>query len=118
MDRKGFTLLEVLVGIVLFAVGVVALAQMQVINIKGTAFEKDALTAVTLGEKRIEELKSTSFGLISENTVGIAEQGMTTTWTVTTSGTAPNRCKNIKVDVKWTGQAQPLVTLTSIISEV
>ena len=68
-NNKGFTLIEILVGLVLFAVGAVVFAQMQVLSVKGSSFGKDALTAITLGEQNLEQLKNTSFNAIAGNTV-------------------------------------------------
>jgi prepilin-type N-terminal cleavage/methylation domain-containing protein len=123
LDRKGFTLLEVLVGIVVFAVGVLGLTKMQVVNTRGSVLDKNALTAITLAEKRIEELKGTTFAAIASNVAGVTEQGMTTTWTVAPNGTAPSRYDDIAVTVTWTEtwQGQTItrsINLTTVISEV
>jgi type II secretion system protein I len=115
LNNKGFTLIEILVALALFALGALALAQMQVLSIRGASFSKDAVTATTLGEKKMEELKNTAFSAITTNTAGVTEQGMTITWTVTTSGTAPTRYKTILLTVSWTGKS---VSFSTIVSEV
>ena len=115
MNSKGFTLVEILVALALFAIGALALAQMQVLSIKGSSFSKEAMTATTLGEKKLEELKDTPFDLITSNTGGVVEQNMTVTWTVTDSGTAPTRIKTILLTVSW---AEKSINFTTFISEV
>jgi Tfp pilus assembly protein PilV len=93
-------------------VGVVALTQMQVLSIKGTSFEKDTLTAVTLAEQKIEQLKSSPFDAIANSS--IVTQGMTISTAVVTTGSTPNRCKSITVTVTWPGQN---INLKSVVSE-
>ena len=112
-NNKGFTLIEILVGLVLFALGAVVFAQMQVLSVKGSSFGKDALTAITLGEQNLEQLKNTPFNAMAGNTVVCGN--MTVTWTVTTSGTAPSQCKTILLTVSWPGQS---ISFSTIVSEV
>ena len=112
-NNKGFTLIEILVGLVLFAVGAVVFAQMQVLSVKGSSFGKDALAATTLGEQNLEQLKNTPFNGIVGNTV--TSGNMTVTWTVTSSGTAPSRYKTILLTVSWAGKS---ISFSTIVSEV
>jgi len=105
--------MEILVGLVLFAVGAVVFAQMQVLSIKGSSFGKDALTAITLGEQYLEQLKNTTFTSISGN--GASSGNMTVTWTVVTYGTAPARYKTISLTVSWAGKS---INFSTIVSEV
>ncbi len=112
-NNKGFTLIEILVGLVLFAVGAVVFAQMQVLSVKGSSFGKDALTAVTLGEQNLEQIKNTNFDAIAGNTV--TSGNMTVTWTVTTSGPAKSRYKTILLTVSWAGKN---ISFSTIVSEV
>ncbi len=115
MNNKGFTLIEVLVALVLFALGALALAHMQVLSIKGGAFGKEAMTMTTLAEKKLEELKNTPFDAIASNTTGVVEQGMTITWTVNTAGSSPTRYKTIVLTVSWAGRT---TSFTTIVSEI
>ncbi len=112
-NSKGFTLAEILVGLVLFALGAVVFAQMQVLSVKGSSFGKDALTAITLAEQNLERLRNTPFNAIADNTV--TSGNMTVAWTVTTSGTAPSRYKTILLTVSWVGKS---ISFSTIVSEV
>ena len=112
-NSQGFTLVEILVALVLFAVGAVVFAQMQVTAVKGSTFGKEALTAIILGQQNLEVLKNTAFGSIASNSV--VSGNMTVTWTVTTSGTAPSQYKTIVLTVSWPGQS---ISFTTIVSQV
>ena len=116
MDSKGFTLVEILVALTLFAIGALALAQMQVLSIRGSSFSKDAVTATTLGERQLEALKNMPFNSIVSNTTGVIQQGMTITWTVTGPfGTAPATFINIVLTVSWPGKSITFTTIHSAI---
>ncbi len=110
---KGFTLIEILVALVLFAVGAVVFAQMQVLSVKGSSFGKDALTAITLAQQNLEQLKSTPFDAIAGGTE--TSGAMNVTWTVAVSGTAPSRSKTILLTVSWAGKR---ISFTTVVSEV
>ena len=110
----GFSLMEILVTIVIFSLGVLALAATQVLNIKGTGFNKDAGVATSLAQKRLEDLKNTAFDSIAANTTGVTERGMNVSWSVTTNGTAPHRYKDVAVTVAWEGKG---ISCYTIITE-
>jgi prepilin-type N-terminal cleavage/methylation domain-containing protein len=98
---KGFTLIEILVAVVILAVGVGGIAALQVKNVRTTGFNKDASIATGLAQKKIEDLKNTVFDSIVSNTTGVMDSGMTVTWNVATTGTAPNRYKDVTVTIAW-----------------
>ena len=57
-EKKGFTLAEVLVSLVILAVGILAIAGMQIISIKGTSFSRYLTRASVLAQDSLESLKS------------------------------------------------------------
>ncbi len=113
MEGKGFTLIEILVALVLFAVGAVVFAQMQVLNVKGSSFGKDALSAITLAQQNLEELKDMPFDEITSKS--FSSGNMSVVRSVTTSGTAPGRYKIILLTVSWSGKS---ISFSTIVSEV
>jgi type IV pilus assembly protein PilV len=61
-EEKGFTLLEVLVGLVILAIGILAIAGMQITSITGTSFSKNLTQASVIAQDRLEYLKGLPLG--------------------------------------------------------
>jgi type IV pilus assembly protein PilV len=57
-SRNGFTLLEVLVAMIVLAVGLLGLAPMLVMSMQGNQFSRDVTEAAYLAQDRIEQLKN------------------------------------------------------------
>lgn len=55
---KGFSLIEVLIAISIFAIGALALAKMQMVSMSGNSTARRITGAATLAEAKLEELKS------------------------------------------------------------
>ncbi|MGA2318818.1 MAG: prepilin-type N-terminal cleavage/methylation domain-containing protein [Thermodesulfobacteriota bacterium] len=55
--EKGFTLIEVLVGLIILAIGVLAVAGMQITSIVGTSFSNNITQASVIAQDRLEFLK-------------------------------------------------------------
>jgi type IV pilus assembly protein PilV len=55
--QKGFTLIEVLIGLIILAIGVLAVAGMQITSIIGTSFSNNLSQASVIAQDRIEFLK-------------------------------------------------------------
>ena len=59
--ERGFTLLEVLIAISIFAVGVLAVATMQISATRGNRLGNELTQATTLAQQQIEALKGADF---------------------------------------------------------
>ena len=59
--KRGFTMIEVLIGIIILAVAVLAIAGMQIASITGNAFSQNLTQASVLAQNRMEFLKSLDF---------------------------------------------------------
>ena len=69
-EEKGFTLIEVLIGLIILAIGVLAVAGMQITSITGTSFSKNLTQASVIAQDRLEFLKGlplTDFRLDTNN---------------------------------------------------
>ena len=56
--QKGFTLIEVLIGLIILAIGILAVAGMQITSIRGTSFSNSLTQASVIAQDRLEFLKS------------------------------------------------------------
>lgn len=56
--EKGFTLIEVLIGLIILAIGILAVAGMQITSIRGTAFSNSLTQASVIAQDRLEFIKS------------------------------------------------------------
>ncbi len=56
--QNGFSLLEVLVGLVFLAIGLLAIASLQATSIRGNIFSNNLMQATYVAQDRIESLKN------------------------------------------------------------
>ena len=61
MNKKGFTLIEVLMGLVILAIGLLAIAGMQVTSVRGNFFSNYLTQASYAGQDRLEFLDSLAY---------------------------------------------------------
>jgi len=60
-NQPGFTLLEVLIAISILTVGLLGVAQMQIMGIRGNYFSGNTTAALTLAEEKMEDLLGKSY---------------------------------------------------------
>lgn len=66
--QDGFSLLEVLIALVILAIGLLAVAQMQIVAIKGNAFGADMTESLTVGHRLMEQLKAQNLrNIVADN---------------------------------------------------
>ena len=68
MTNKGFTLLELVVAILVFAVGIMGIAKMQSLSVMGNSYGMHLSQAVNIAQDKLEELQDLPF---SSSTFGI-----------------------------------------------
>lgn len=107
-SEGGFTLLEVLFGISIFAIGMLAIARMQMLTVRNTTVGNLTSQATMLAHQKMEELKTMAFADLTnevENNIdseGNAGGDYNRTTTITTPA-APlgNHARQIQVQVQW-----------------
>jgi prepilin-type N-terminal cleavage/methylation domain-containing protein len=58
LEERGFTLIEVLIGMIILAIGILAVAGMQITSIRGTSFSNSLTQASVIAQDRLEFIKS------------------------------------------------------------
>jgi type IV pilus assembly protein PilV len=77
MNQKGFTLIEVLIGLIILAVGLLAIAGMQITAVRGNFFSHYLTQASYVGQDRLELLNNLSVDSV-ELQAGNHNDGSTT----------------------------------------
>jgi type IV pilus modification protein PilV len=122
-DKRGFTLIEVMVAIAIFAVGILALAGLQSNYISGNAQARLQTEGTALGAHVIEQLRSLTFDAPELDEATNPHQppaGSTgpydVSWTVTENDPV-NNAKRVRVVVTPTNRNGRPVRLSTIIAE-
>lgn len=58
MNKKGFTLIEVMIGLIILAIGLLAIAGMQIASTRGNFSSKNLTQATYIAQDRLEFLKN------------------------------------------------------------
>ena len=120
LGEKGFTLIEVVAGLVILAIGLLGIAAMQVTSIKGGYFSNNVTQATILAQDKLEYLKNLSYS-DSNLSSGQHNEGII-------SGTifsrmynvledAGNSIKTITVTVSWTDRGNHSISFSTIRSK-
>jgi len=123
----GFTLLEVMIALVILSVGLLGLAALQLVAIKGNSFSSEMTTATMIAQERAEMLKNrpyTDLDLVqgTHNAVG-SSKGVqyAITWEVT-DNTPATDMKLIELSVSWQsarqGQASAATAVTARLQTI
>jgi prepilin-type N-terminal cleavage/methylation domain-containing protein len=98
-NNKGFTLVEVMIGMAIFIIGYLAVASMQMVAIKGDTSARKTTEAATLAADQLETLMVFPYENIDSG--GPVTQGAyTISWQVANDTPLPNT-KTITVTVSW-----------------
>jgi type IV pilus assembly protein PilV len=60
-QSKGFTLIEVMIALVILAVGILALATMQIVSIRSNAFSSEMTYATMMAQTRLEAIRNMNY---------------------------------------------------------
>lgn len=98
-----------LAAILIFSIGILVLAGTQILSTKGTAFNQEVTAAALVAQKKIEELRESSFESVVDGSS--SEKGMVLSWSVANEGSSPFRIKDVTVTVSWASKSIKLYTI-------
>jgi prepilin-type N-terminal cleavage/methylation domain-containing protein len=98
-NNKGFTLVEVMIGMAIFIIGYLAVASMQMVAIKGDTSARKITEAATLAADRLETLIVLPYDNILSGP-SVTEGAYEVSWQVAPDTPLPNT-KSITVTVEW-----------------
>jgi len=106
--ENGFTLIEVMIALVIFSIGVLGLAAMQIDFIRGNATARGVTEAASQASDKMEELMdpNVAYDSVVSSTAPETAGGYTLNWTVTnpdmdSDGVADTDYKHIQLTVSW-----------------
>jgi type IV pilus assembly protein PilV len=121
MRDEGFTLIEVMIGMVILSIVSLGLMSLTVSTIRGSTFSQKMTTATTLAQDRIEQVKR--LGYVNANTVAPTENYGTITnfpgfqrETLVENDTPATNMRMVTVSVSW-GSDPHTVTSSTILAE-
>ncbi|HXF48827.1 MAG TPA: prepilin-type N-terminal cleavage/methylation domain-containing protein [Verrucomicrobiae bacterium] len=106
-NEKGFTLIEVMISMVILAVGILGLAPLMVLSIYSNTYSQDLTRATAVAQDRIEQLKNQGNFASMPYDEGPTTIDGTYNRTIhvddtSTDGTVPAGVYRIKVTISWT----------------
>lgn len=120
LNKKGFTLIEVLVGLVILAIGLLAIGGMQLASVKGNAFSGHLTQASVLAQDRLEVLRNLPWGH-PDLSVGIHDEGTIPNTIFTREyrvALIPGTTMlDVTVTVRWRDEADHSVSFSTVRSQ-
>lgn len=102
-DKKGFTLVEVMIALFIFSIGILGLTKMQITGIQTNDIAGKYTEGSSWGVAQIETLMATAYdnAALDDNATGTDTDGIyTMNWTVTENDPVSN-VKRINIIVTW-----------------
>ena len=106
LSYNGFTLVEVLVAMVIFAISSMAVTMLMMNHTKLVSLNSQASEAIVLAQDKLEDLRTMSFAdLVSNSAPPVTKKGTayTTSWTVQ-QNTPTTDMSTLTVTVTWNYQ--------------
>ena len=118
-NQKGFSLIELLITLVIMAVGLLAMAEMQIASIRGNSFNNSLATATAHAQNKLEELTKLPY-TDSDLDSGNHNEGSSPSSIfsrVYSINDLSSTMKLITVTVQWTDAMGHAVSLSTIRSK-
>lgn len=118
-NKKGFTLIEVLIATLVLAIGLLSLATLAGTVIRGNSFSNKMTTATTLAQEKLEDIQRQGYSNASSSTENYSSiAGYSAYKRITNVATASpaTGMKTVTVTVSWDADAHS-VALKNILAE-
>jgi prepilin-type N-terminal cleavage/methylation domain-containing protein len=116
---KGFTLLEVVIAMLILAVGLLGLTALQAVTVRGNSFATQVTEASTIAQDQHERLLATPFTALASggpnSVTGATGVVYNVDWTVTPDGGGSHA--NVSVQITWEHDVPHSLRFDSVISE-
>lgn len=118
MNNKGFSLLEILIGLVILAIGLLAIGAMQATSVRGNFFSNNLMQGTYVAQDRLEFLKNLPYdqliaGNYNDGTITIAG----VTYNRTYSITANDDLRTINYAVTWNDGVDHRISFSTVRSQ-
>ena len=116
LGQGGFNLLEVLIAITIFSIGILAVASMQISSMMGNTSAKDVTEGATLATDQLEKLMALPYGSVSTGSRTVDTYQIN--WTVT-DNTPVTNTKTVNIQVTWTERGlSKVVSLRHVLAKL
>jgi len=113
---KGFTLLEVLIAVIIFTVGTIAVTEAFSSGLFAHADASNMVIALNIARARLEEIKDTAFGSIADS--GPTADTIFDDFEVTIDVDEGGNPMEVEVTVNWdTAGGETGITLSTIVAD-
>ena len=117
MNENGFALIDVLIAVVLLAMGILAYSKFSGNMISQNDHSKRVSIAMLRAQEKLEALKnqSTNAALATGSGSDTVDTSFTRAWTITNGGSG--NLSTVSVTVSWTEESAQSVTVSTQISQ-
>ena len=107
---SGYTMIEILIGIFLLTIGLLGVAQMQIMTINTNQKASQRTMAITLAQDKAEFFRTVPYSTIGNAPLSDTSGIYTRSWAVENNVPA-NNMKRVTITVSWQGKQVQLQTI-------
>ena len=100
-DNRGFTLIEILIALAIFSIGILGVASMQILSVNYNGYARRTTEATTIVSELIERTMTLPYDANDLDPANNPQQVMTGIYTVTWNVTDNVDNKTINMTVSW-----------------